>query len=124
EVVRTIGPLERWVGTAARILAGRLAGHLGARRLCSALHLRAWRDAPADPEACYYGVRTALARRGPLAAWTFLRRVGPLEGGTDEVRSDWLATHALALGGLRDFAAAEGFLAEAERSAPGRAWLR
>ena len=81
EVVRTIGPLEGWVGTAARVMAGRLAGHLGAHRLGLALHLRAWRDDPSDPEACYYRARTTLGRRGPLAAWEFLRRVGPLDGG-------------------------------------------
>ena len=88
------------------------------------LHLWAWRDDPADPEACYYRARTTLGRRGPLATWQFLRRVGPLEAAMDEVRADWLATHAPALGGLRDFDAAEGYLTEAERIAPGRAWLR
>jgi tetratricopeptide (TPR) repeat protein len=123
-VAREIGPLARWGGTDARVLAGRLAAHLGAGRLASAPHLRAWRDDPADPEACYYRARTTLGRRGPLPTWEFLRRVGPLDGATDEVRSDWLATHALALTGLRDFDAAETYMAEAERVAPGRAWLK
>jgi cellulose synthase operon protein C len=51
EVARAIGPLECWRGAGARVMAGRLAAHLGALRLAEALHLRAWRDDPADPEA-------------------------------------------------------------------------
>ncbi|MDR3617985.1 MAG: tetratricopeptide repeat protein [Paludisphaera borealis] len=124
EVARAVGPLGSWTGTAARVLAGRLARHLGGFRLGTALHLRAWRADPTDPEACYYHARAMIGRRGPLAAWEFLRRVGPLEAATDEVRSDWLASHAIALGALRDFDAAEAYLTEAERVAPGRAWLR
>jgi hypothetical protein len=41
EVARPFGPLDRWAGTAARVLGGRLARHMGASRLCSALHARA-----------------------------------------------------------------------------------
>ncbi len=123
EIARAIGPLHRWGGTAPRLLAGRLAGHLGAIRLGWTLHLRAWRDDPTDPEACYYRARWTLGRRGPLPAWEFLRQVGPLEGAEPEVRSDWLAIHAIALGRLRDFDAAESYLAEAERIAPDRAWI-
>ena len=48
EVAKKYGPFSRWQGTAARVLAGRLAGNLGARRLASALHLRAGRRDPAD----------------------------------------------------------------------------
>ncbi len=124
EAALAIGPLDQWRGTAPRVLAGRLASQLGGVRLGHALHLRAWRSDPADPEACYYRARALLARRGPLPTWQFLRSTGPLEAASDEIRADWLASHALALGGLRDFDAAEEYLAEAERLAPGRAWLR
>src|SRR5688500_11222963 len=37
-VARECGPLKDWQGTAARVLAGRLAGQLGAQRLARALH--------------------------------------------------------------------------------------
>ncbi|OJW03493.1 MAG: hypothetical protein BGO49_11595 [Planctomycetales bacterium 71-10] len=124
EVAKGLGPMSRWPGAAAKTLAGRLAWQLGATRLGLALPLRAWRDDPKDPEAAYYRARTMLGRRGPLATWRFLARVGPLEGASDEVRSDWEATHALALAGLRDFERAARRLDEAERIAPGRAWLR
>ncbi|WP_435021774.1 tetratricopeptide repeat protein [Tundrisphaera sp. TA3] len=118
-----IGPLDRWTGTAARVLAGRLAGNLGSIRLATTIHRLALRDDPTDPEANYYVARMIAGRRGFLAAWEFLRRVGPLPDAPAEIRSDWLATHAMVLGGLRDFDAAEGYLADAERTAPGRAWI-
>ncbi|MDG3004459.1 C39 family peptidase [Paludisphaera mucosa] len=124
EVARGLGPMTRWPGASAKVLAGRLAWQLGAVRLGLALPLRAWRDDPRDPEALYYRARAMLGRRGPLAAWRFLGRVGPLDAAPDEIRADWEATHAMALGGLRDFERAELRLAEAERITPGRAWLR
>ncbi|WP_337174245.1 C39 family peptidase [Paludisphaera sp.] len=124
EVAKGLGPMLRWPGAAAKTLAGRLAWQLGAIRLGLVLPMRAWREDPTDPEAAYYRARAMLARRGPLAAWRFLGRVGPLEGASDDIRSDWEATHALALAGLRDFGRATRRLDEAERMAPGRAWLR
>ena len=42
---------------------------------------------------------------------------------TAEVRSDWLALHALVTGMFRDFRAAEGWLARAEELSPRRPWL-
>ena len=54
ELARALGPLTQWRGTDARILAGGLAAHLGSARLGTALHVRAWREAPTDPEACFY----------------------------------------------------------------------
>lgn len=116
------GPIHRWTGAAARVMAGRIAANLGARRLCCWMHLRAYREDPADPEAAYYFGRTLLERRGPLAAWRFLRARGELGGAPDPVRADWLAFHACVLGLLRDFDAAEGWLARAEALAPQRPW--
>jgi tetratricopeptide (TPR) repeat protein len=123
EVAREIGPLAQWGGTAATLIAGRLAGQLGSQRLRLAMFLRAWRNDPDDAEACYYRARATLTRRSPLYAWRFLQRIGPLEGAENELRSDWLASHAIVLGALRDFDRAEAYMAEAERLAPHRAWL-
>src|SRR5947209_43716 len=97
---QALGPLPHWPGTAARILAGRLAANLGAPRLASWLHVRAWRGDPANPEACYYFARHLLERRGPLAAWRFLRRAGELPEGGPGTRADWLSFHACVLGRL------------------------
>ena len=88
-----------------------------------ALHHRAWRDDRADPSACFYRSLVVLGRRGPLEAWRFLQSVGPLEDAPDSIRSDWLATHACTLARLRDFDAAESWLARADRISTNRAWL-
>ena len=123
ELAKRFGELARWRGTNERLLAGRLAPHLGAPRLALALHHRAWRDDPTDPWACFYRARLILGRRGPLEAWRFVQRVGPLEDAPDQARADWMASHSCILGRLRDFDAAESWLARAERLCPGSAWL-
>ena len=43
QLSETIGPIPAWTGTDARLLAGRLAIHLGALRLTYRMHLLAWR---------------------------------------------------------------------------------
>src|SRR5262249_40140260 len=104
---QALGPLAEWTGTAARVLAGRLAMNLGAPRLTRWHHWRAWREDPTDPEACYYYAHALLEYRGPLVAWNFLQRTGPLPAARPTVRADWLAFHGRVLGRLRDFDAAE-----------------
>jgi tetratricopeptide (TPR) repeat protein len=120
---QSVGPLAAWTGTAARLLAGRLAIHLGSPRLTFWHHLHAWRKEPADPEACYYHARALLERRGPLRTWEFLRRQRDLSEAAAPVRADWLGFHACVLGRLRDFDAAEDWLSRAEALAPARPWL-
>src|SRR5262245_31713873 len=105
-----LGPLTSWRGTAARVLAGRLAGNLGGGRLATALHFQAWRSDRTEPEACYYHGYNLLMRRGALRAWRYLRQVGPLDDAPPVVRSHWLAMHAIVMGYLRDFDAAESLL--------------
>src|SRR5690242_3619449 len=73
ERAKVIGPLHRWRGAEARVLAGRLAMNLGAPRQGSWHHVHAFREDPADPEAGYYYARVLLERRGPLRAWGFLQ---------------------------------------------------
>ena len=72
-----MGPLRDWPAPQARVLAGRLANNLGARRLGRWLFLRAFREYPHDPEVLYFYVWCRIERRGPLAAWEFLKRVAP-----------------------------------------------
>jgi tetratricopeptide (TPR) repeat protein len=120
----SLGPIREWTGPDARVLAGRLVVHLGAPRLGAWMHLRAYRESPTHPEAAYYHARVLLDRRGPLAAWRFLRRRGEeLTGASDVVQADWLALHACVLGRLRDFDAAEQWLDRAEAQAPANPWL-
>jgi len=119
----TIGPIPAWTGTDARLLAGRLAIHLGAPRLTYRMHLLAWRQDRAHPEACYYRARALQDRRGSLPAWRFLQRIGELPAEAPaNVRSDWLAFHACVLGRFRDFDAAETYLRRAEEVCPDQPW--
>jgi tetratricopeptide (TPR) repeat protein len=117
-----LGPFRLWSGADARVLAGRVAAHLGAPRLCHWLHLRARRAEPDHPEAAYYFGRAVLESRGPLAAWRFLRRQGELAGAPDALRAEWLALHGCVLGRLRDFDAAEAWLDRAQALAPDEPW--
>src|SRR5262249_9120827 len=119
---QTLGPLAEWTGTAARILAGRLAMNLGAPRLARWHHWRAWREDPPDPEPCYYHAPAPLEYAGPLVACNFLQHTGPLPAAPPTVHSDWLAFHARVLGRLRDFDAAEAWLTRAEQANPDQPW--
>ena len=68
ELALGFGPLAAWTGTAARLVAGRMAMNLGAPRLAVAFHLLAWREDPSDAEANDYRARALLGRKGPLHA--------------------------------------------------------
>jgi len=116
------GPLERWPGAAGLVMAGRLAANLGSMRLAHLLHRRAWRLDPEDPEACYYMAYCVFSRRGPYAAWQFLRRT-TLSKPNDVVRADWLALEATAYAVLRDFENAARSMDAAERVTSAHPWL-
>lgn len=118
-----IGPLAEWEGTAALLLGGRLANNLGSYKLGRKLHSKAYRLDPGDGEAAYYKARLILERRGPLAAWNFLRKIGPTINASTTVQADWLAYHAILLAALRDFDAAEEWLAKAEKLDPTNPWI-
>ena len=124
DLARSNGPIEAWTGTAARIVAGRLAMNLGAHRVAVALHFRAWRDDPTNTEATYYHARAIFSRQGPLRAWAYFRKVGELPEASDEIRADWYATHAVVLGHLRDFDAADAWMARAETARPEWPWVQ
>ncbi|WP_020470373.1 tetratricopeptide repeat protein [Zavarzinella formosa] len=119
------GPLTEWSNTPARLLGGRLAIQLGSARLGRFMHLRAYRDTPAHPEAIYYHARYRLEKFGPHAAWRFLRS-HPDQDWNDaapEIRADWYGLHAFVCGRMRDIDRAERWLAKAESLSHDRAWL-
>ena len=122
-VAQECGPLREWQGTPARILAGRLAGQLGAQRLGRALHWTTWRQDPTDPLALYYYTRDLFERRGPLATSEFMAARGELPDAPDDLRSDWFCMHARLAASVRDFEAAESWLARAEALTPQSPWL-
>jgi serine/threonine protein kinase/tetratricopeptide (TPR) repeat protein len=123
QLARQYGPLEKWQGTPARVLAGRLAMYLGGRRMGCSIHLRAVRGDPRSPEARYYGARALLDRQGAAFTWARMRSWGELgEDAPAELRADWLALQATVLGRFRDFDAALVLLRRAEVLAPGHPW--
>lgn len=115
-------PLREWRGTPARVLAGRLAGNLGAPRLGRVLHFRAWRDDRRSLEALYPYAYAILDRRGPLDAWNTLRPFGEFAEAPDALRSDLFALRAEVAALLRDFDTAEHWMARAEEITGDRAW--
>ena len=74
ETGRAVGPLGCWPGTEGRVLAGRLARQLGARRTGDALLLRAYRADGGSALAAYYHASVLLSSHGPFAALEVLRR--------------------------------------------------
>ena len=117
-----LGPLRRWRGTPARVLAGRLAGNLGAQRLGRVLHFRAWRDDRGNLEALYSYAYALLDRRGPLDSWNVLKPGGDFAEAPELLRSDLYALRAEIASLLRDFDTAEHWLARAEKLTPDRSW--
>ncbi len=122
---RTLGPLEAWPGCEARVMAGRLAGHIGAPRLSTWILRCAYKTWPNDVEARYYYAYGLWRRRGPFPAWQWLQSVGPPgESAPPDIRSSWHALVGEVAGMLRDFATAEAWLARAAEIAPTSAWVK
>jgi tetratricopeptide (TPR) repeat protein len=125
EAGRELGPLETWPGSEARVMAGRLAGHIGAPRLSTWILRCAHKGAPDDPEARYYYGYGLWRRRGPYPAWQWLQKVGPPgDAAPADIRSSWHALVGEVAGMLRDFATAEAWLARAADIAPASAWVK
>ncbi len=123
EAAIQLAPLNEWEGTEALLLAGRMAGMLGAPKLMRRLHLRAWREDRAHPEAIYYYARAILDWRGPWRAWMFMRRIDELPDADATMQSDWYGLKAGLFGLLRDFDAADELMAKAETLTPENPWL-
>jgi tetratricopeptide (TPR) repeat protein len=118
-------PLKCWAGSKARILAGRLAGNLGAYRLACVLHWRAWRSDPTDADLVAYHACSIHRRRGPLAALEFLERTAGTVATNGNVDGELhlLTCRAMVASDFRDFSTSEQFLAEAAALLPNHPWL-
>lgn len=121
-VAEEMAPLRRWTGTAARVLAGRLAGNLGGLRPAYVHFLRAWRADPQDARACCFYARYLADRYGPWRGWQFLKQRGDIPEASAEDRSHWYTLHADVLGRVRDFDAADRWLARAEEIDADNPW--
>ncbi len=118
-----VAPIREWEGTESRIMAGRVARHLGGVGLGHALLRLAWRKAPADPYARYYGLAALLAQHGPVAAFEAERRIGGLGPAPPTLEADGHGFRAELAALFRDFAAAEEHFARADALAPDRPWV-
>lgn len=119
---RIHGDLSSWSGREPQILAGRLAGNIGAPRLASALHARAYRHSPDDPVAAYYRASRIFGNKGPFRAWRFLGRLPSFDEAPPAVKSDLLAQRARVYASFRDFSRAESLMSEALSLAPDHSW--
>lgn len=117
-LAQELGPLEKWRGADARILAGRLAGNLGAPRGGDWHFIHAWRKDKTHPEALWFYARTLLTLRGPLAAWKFVAGWPFPARAPKKSLSHWYSLHGAILGLLRDFDAAEDWLKKADELGP------
>ena len=122
EIGKPHGPLESWPGTEARVLAGRLAPHLGAPRLSNYLHINALRADPTNANAQYFYVWWALNYRGGLHAWHERTRLGAPTSNDSVDHCDYHGQCAAILGTLRDFERAEDHTTRALEAVPDRSW--
>jgi len=119
-----IGPLQTWRGATGRLLAGRLAGHVGASRLSAVLLRRAWVEHPESAEALYYHVTTINSQRGPYAALTLLQGHQHIaQTGTAHIRASLCCLQASLMAQLRDFDQADASIGTAREIAPNDPWV-
>jgi tetratricopeptide (TPR) repeat protein len=103
EASKALGPLTEWRGTAARVLAGRMASNLGAIRLGRVLHRLAYRDDAEHDEAKFYYVLAVLTRRGP---WYALKQFDHIDLSSEadaELQGAWHMLHCYLFALFRDF---------------------
>ena len=116
-------PLKNWGGIRGCVVATRIAANAGAQRLATHLTIRAWRTDPTHPEAqLQYGFHLS-ERRGPLALWRAMRGWKMHPEASSDQRAELLALRTRTASDLRDFAAAEKFIGEAEATSHAP-WIR
>jgi len=118
-----VAPLDRWGGTDARVLAGRMLTQVGARRVGRALHIKAFRSDRSHAEAAYFHTVAVGECRGPLAALAFMTARPDPPDDDAHVRASWLAMRARLLAGFRDFEAAAAEIDRARRASPDDPWI-
>jgi len=122
EAGKVCGDPADWPLVRPRLLASRLAYHLGAPRLAFCYSARAFRARPEHPQAQYYHVMHTFERRGALAAWRERCRLGAPPAGDALANADYHGQCAQILGSLRDFDAAESHISRARASAERPFW--
>lgn len=124
EATKQHGEFTDWEGAESRVMAGRLAYHLGGFRTSRLLMNRAWRQAPENAEVAYYYAYNVLQKRGPWGAWQFITNYGELNSPTEDTRSSWFALTGQVAGLMRDFETAETWINKALEVWPDSPWIR
>lgn len=123
QLALTAGPLEQWTGAEAKLLAARLARHLGGNKLYWRLTAQAWREQPRLARFQTQRVYALVDRCGTFAAWQAARQLDRAEIETTEEQADALICQGFCQVVFRDFEAAQGFFARAQALAPQQAWV-
>jgi tetratricopeptide (TPR) repeat protein len=123
ELARAHGPLPTWRGPEGRLLAGRLARHLGGGKIGFRQILLAWRHHPAHWQARAFLLWTLFDLRGPLTVWRRLDQFG--EPGSDQgtAQADFWMIRGRAAAAFRDFEAADHCFDLADPFDAGRGWV-
>jgi len=108
---KSLGSLEQWNLPQGRLLASRLAVHLGSDRLNNIIAFRGYKEYPQNAAIQINYGRYLLRRRGPWDALQFLTTLNQPDSAAE--RSEWFALHANLYGALRDFELAEKFIQKA-----------
>lgn len=118
----TLGPFEKLTGE-AKLLAGRLAGHICSRELCWSLTSQAWREHPKRTKFLMQRIYALSERRGILAAWYESKKLTHSESLDNEERADGLVCQAVCSLFFRDFESAKGLFARAKELHPNSPWV-
>lgn len=123
EHLRTLPPVMGWSGTAALVIAGRLANNLEAPKLARLLHARAWREDRKSAEAACHRAYGMIHSLGLLRSWRFVHRLPEFPDASPKARSELLALKAEMAATFRDFDRANAWLQEAERLDSLSGWI-
>jgi tetratricopeptide (TPR) repeat protein len=102
-------------------LGGRLAARLGGSRLSRHLFRTALKRDPQHPRVRYFSY--VFERKNWLKHFRGLETNPDLDGGDDELRSDWFGTQGEMWATVRDFDRAHACLARAQALLPDNAWV-
>lgn len=111
---RSLADIRGWRGAKERVVAGRLAVHLGAPRLGRLLHRLGLREHPDHPETLLAGLRESLDSAGPLRTWRAIEKAWPIfESADAKSRAQLLGQRATVAAMVRDFETAHHDLDQA-----------
>ena len=117
------GSLQTWQGSAARVLAGQLAGQLGASKLRRTLHILAWRQNRAHPESFCHYVYSLWETQGLYAAWNRMEHMPDFPALSSREHGHLLCLWTSIYYSFRDFEQARENIDQALHLCPEDPWV-